>query len=164
MLVGIIADTHDNLPVIDRGLDLLEESGVQVLLHAGDLVAPFSLKLILRKGLPLIGVFGNNDGERVGLGRMHGKLYEEPHRFELDGRTVLMAHEEDVLIEATRGEEDLLIHAHDHSADIVAGPPLRVNPGEMGGWLTGRCTGAIVDTHDMTAELIEFGRQETPLS
>lgn len=163
MLVGIISDTHDNLPVIDRGLDLLEERGVQTLLHAGDLVAPFALKLILRKGLPLVGVFGNNDGERVGLGRMHDKLYEGPHRFELDGRTVLMAHEQEVLMEARQGNEDLLICGHDHNADIVAGTPLRINPGEMGGWLTGCCTGAIVDTHDMTAELIEFGRQETPL-
>jgi hypothetical protein len=163
MLVGIIADTHDNLPVIDRGLGVLEERGVQVLLHAGDVVAPFALKVILRRGLPLIAVFGNNDGEREGLSRMHEKIYEGAHRFELADRTVLMAHEEKVLVEAMQGDEDLVIHAHDHSADIVAGPPLRINPGEMGGWLTGHCTGAIVDMKDMTAELIEFGRQETPL-
>ena len=38
---------------------------------AGDIVAPFSLKLILARvekmGVPLFAVFGNNDGERHGL-------------------------------------------------------------------------------------------------
>lgn len=163
MLAGVISDTHDNLPVLDRGLTMLEDRGVEVLLHAGDLVAPFALKVILRRGLPLIGVFGNNDGERDGLSKMHDRLYEGPHRFELGGRTVLMAHEEEVMEKARNGDEDLVIYGHDHAPDIVAGSTLSVNPGEMGGWLRGRCTGAIVDLSDMTAELVEFGRQETPL-
>ena len=163
MLVGVISDTHDNLPVIARGLDMLQERGVKTILHAGDLVAPFAMKVLLRAGLPLVAVLGNNDGERAGLKKMHAKLYEGAHRFEVDGRHVLMAHEEAVVEESIQGDEDLVIYGHDHSANILDGSPLRVNPGEMGGWLTGRCTGAIVDTTRMTAELVEFGRQETPL-
>ncbi|MFP4176449.1 MAG: YfcE family phosphodiesterase [Planctomycetota bacterium] len=164
MLIGVISDSHDNLPMLERGLAELDDRGVEMILHAGDLVAPFALKVILRTGLPLTAVLGNNDGERAGLSRMHEDIHEGPHRFKVADRTVLMAHQREVVQEARVGGEDLLIYGHDHSPDIVAGSPMIVNPGEMGGWLNGRCTGAIVDLSKMTGELLEFGRQETPLT
>lgn len=163
MLVGIVSDSHDNLSQIETGLSVFEERGVETILHAGDFVAPFALKVFLRCGLPFIGVFGNNDGERDGLSRMHDNLFEGPHRFEIADRLVLMGHAEEAVGKARRGDEDLVIYGHDHTPDIVAGSTLRVNPGEMGGWLTGKSTGAIVDLREMTAELVDFGRQETPL-
>jgi tRNA U55 pseudouridine synthase TruB len=48
------------------------------------------------------------------------------------------------------------------SAEISVGPPLVVNPGETCGWLSGRSTGVIVELTDLSAELIEFVRQEIP--
>ncbi len=163
MIVGIVSDSHDNMCKIERGLADFENRGVETILHAGDFVAPFALKAFLRAGLPFIGVYGNNDGEREGLGKMHNKLFEGPHRFSLADRTVLMAHEKESIEQARQGDEDLIIFGHNHAPDIVVDSSLWVNPGEMGGWLTGRSTGAIVNLREMTAELIEFGEQETPL-
>ena len=67
MLVGVIADTHDNLPLVARAMELFRRRGVGAVLHAGDFVAPFALKPFVAADMPLTGVFGNNDGERDGL-------------------------------------------------------------------------------------------------
>jgi len=162
MLVGVLSDTHDNLPMIERATACLRARGVELLLHAGDYVSPFALKLIMRAGIPLIGVFGNNDGEKPGLQSVTADIFDGPHRFELDGRTILMAHDAGALVRAMTPDVVLAIWGHTHKPEVGAGPVLRVNPGEAGGWLSGRATGAIVDLKKLLAEIIEFGRQEGP--
>ncbi len=161
MLVGVISDTHDNLPKIAAATELFGRRGVEMLLHAGDYVAPFALKLLLKPGLRLIGVFGNNDGERRGLSKVCATLYEPPHRFDLGGRTVVLAHGPDVLGAAAADGADLVVHGHTHEAFVREGPPLIVNPGEAGGWLSGRCTVALVELDTMQAEIADLGPQET---
>ena len=41
MLVGLISDTHDNLPMVEKAVKRLNEEKVGLVLHAGDYVAPF---------------------------------------------------------------------------------------------------------------------------
>ncbi|RLI45996.1 YfcE family phosphodiesterase, partial [Candidatus Bathyarchaeota archaeon] len=41
MLIGIMADTHDRLPLLDKAVKRLNEEKVKLVLHAGDYVAPF---------------------------------------------------------------------------------------------------------------------------
>jgi putative phosphoesterase len=161
MLLGIMADSHDNLPKVAAACRAFRERGVGAIVHAGDFVAPFVLKLLAREDVPLIGVFGNNDGERVGLRAVCAEIHEPPHRCRLEGRTVVIAHAPAQLTESVRDGADLLLHGHTHQASIVAGPPLMVNPGETGGWLTGRSTAAVVDLDSLSAELIELDGQET---
>jgi predicted phosphodiesterase len=36
-----MADTHDNLPLIDKAIRRLNEENVEIVLHAGDYVSPF---------------------------------------------------------------------------------------------------------------------------
>lgn len=163
MLIGVLADSHDNLAMMGRAIEQLRARGVAVLLHAGDYIAPFALKLIVNSGIPFVGVFGNNDGERKGLSALSEDLFPGPHRFELEGRTILMAHEPEALSAALEPGDDLGVCAHTHRPEISVGPPLMVNPGEVGGWVTGRCTGAIVELRTMTAQIIEFGMQERPI-
>ncbi|MCD6357970.1 MAG: metallophosphoesterase family protein, partial [Thermoproteales archaeon] len=61
--IGVMADTHDNLAALDKALRELERRGVKRVLHAGDIIAPFTLRRILARGFEFTGVFGNNDGE-----------------------------------------------------------------------------------------------------
>ncbi len=51
------------------------------------------------------------------------------------------------------GEYDLIVYGHTHQVDIRQGRPLVVNPGECGGWLTGRTTIATVDLETMKPEV-----------
>jgi putative phosphoesterase len=161
MLLGIMADSHDNLPRLAAACRTFRERGVDAVIHAGDFVAPFALKLLVREGLPVLGVFGNNDGERAGLRAACAEVYDAPHRCQVDGRTIVIAHSPDQLAGAAGEGADLLVHGHTHQACIDDGPPLLVNPGETGGWLTGRCTVAVADLQALTAELIELDGQET---
>ena len=161
MLVGVISDTHDNLPKIAAALELFVARRVGAVLHAGDYVAPFALKLLLRPGIPLVGVFDNNDGERQGLMRLCGSLHDSPHRLELGGKAIVLAHDPADLGPAALAGAHLAVHGHTHRAGVQAGKPLVVNPGEAGGWLTGRCTVALVDLDAMRAEVVDLGEQET---
>lgn len=160
MKVGILADTHDNMPMIREAVRMFRERGAEAIVHAGDFVAPFALKALLEASIPLTGVFGNNDGEKRGLKSLCETLYEPPHRFELGGRTVVLAHDllelTDDLIEGA----DLVVYGHTHSVAIEQGPPLRLNPGEAGGWLSGSATAALVDLWAMTAEIFQLAPQE----
>ncbi len=70
MKIGIISDSHDNLPNIRKALALLKSRGAEALIHTGDIVAPFSVKEILKFGGPVYGVFGNNNGEVAGIKKL----------------------------------------------------------------------------------------------
>ena len=63
MLIGVISDTHDNLPMIEKAVKRLNEEKVELVLHAGDYVAPFVIPKFKALNCKLIGVFGNNDGD-----------------------------------------------------------------------------------------------------
>jgi predicted phosphodiesterase len=41
MRIGIISDTHDNMPLIKRACELFNAREVQMVLHCGDYCAPF---------------------------------------------------------------------------------------------------------------------------
>jgi putative phosphoesterase len=63
MLIGIISDTHDNLPMIEKVIKRLNKENVALVLHAGDYVSPFVIPKFKALNAKLIGVLGNNDGD-----------------------------------------------------------------------------------------------------
>ena len=48
MKIGVMSDSHDNLPAIRRALARFEAEGAEAVIHAGDFVAPFSIKELLK--------------------------------------------------------------------------------------------------------------------
>ena len=44
MKLGIISDTHDNVPMITKAVEFFNNANVDAVMHAGDYVSPFSLK------------------------------------------------------------------------------------------------------------------------
>ncbi len=161
MLIGLLSDTHDNLPAVQRALDAFAERGVEALFHAGDFVAPFVLKVLLRAELPITGVFGNNDGARRSLSKLCDDLHQAPHTFRMAGRDIVLTHDPETLTPDLLAGKDVAICGHIHEPDVTGAGPLVVNPGEVGGWVTGRCTAAVLDLDRMEVELIELGEQET---
>ena len=58
---------------------------------------------------------------------------------------------------ADSGHFDLVIYGHTHKPDIrKVRNTLIVNPGEVGTWLYGKSTAALVDLNKMEAEIIEL--------
>ena len=157
MLVGVISDTHDRLPMIDAALELFAKRGVDAVIHAGDFVAPFAMRRLLTFDAPLHAIYGNNDGERTGLRGVFPPLKDGPLFVELDGRTVLVHHFIDWCVPKDVERAEIVITGHTHEAVCrVERGKLFVNPGECCGWVTGRCTVGILDTTGPAAEICEL--------
>jgi hypothetical protein len=138
MQVGIISDTHDNVPAIREAMQRFDDRGVEVVIHCGDFVAPPAVRHLEREGIDVHAVRGNNDGEREGLisafdnlqgGQLHGRFAE----LTFDGRDFAVLHGEDKpVIEALAdsGEYDYVVHGHWHVRErrTVDGTTV-VNPG-----------------------------------
>jgi putative phosphoesterase len=67
MRIGLLSDTHDRVPAIRELLQQMVAGGVSLVMHAGDYCSPFSLQPFHDLSLPLLGVFGRNDGDRDAL-------------------------------------------------------------------------------------------------
>jgi len=164
-LIGIVSDTHDNLKAVREFAPELNEFGVDVLLHAGDYIAPFTLPELARVECEeFIGVFGNNDGERDFLREKAEELgFEivgEVFTGEVLGLKVAMVHgvhEEVVDAFAASGEYDLVVYGHTHEPDVrKVGDTLVVNPGEACGYVTGERSVAVLDPDKLEVEIIKF--------
>jgi putative phosphoesterase len=165
MLIGVIADTHDNLPMIEKAVKKLNEENVALVLHAGDYVSPFVIPKFKALNAKLIGVFGNNDGDQEFL----KKRFSETENCEIRGRFADID-AEDFKIALLHGDEtellnalidceyfDAVITGHSHSLGVrKKGKTLVVNPGEVCGYLSGKSTMALLDTEKREARLVEI--------
>jgi hypothetical protein len=138
MNVGLISDTHDDVPVVDAAMNRFEKAGVETVVHCGDFIAPPVIPHLDREGIDVHAVRGNNDGEREGLsdafaaldgGTLHGRFAE----LSLGGRQFAVLHgEERPVIEAlaASGEYDYVVHGHWHvREERTVGDTVVVNPG-----------------------------------
>ncbi|MCC6751040.1 MAG: metallophosphoesterase [Deltaproteobacteria bacterium] len=159
MRIGVLADTHDRLPLIDRALALFRERGVEVVIHAGDLVAPFAAKRLAAWTGPLHVVYGNNDGERKGLKEVLPQIQTGPLFVELGGRRILVHHFLDWCKPADLARADVVISGHTHAVAVEEREGrLLLNPGECCAWLTGRATVALLEPERLSVEIVELHR------
>jgi len=165
MLIGILSDTHDNVPKTRAAVKRLNKEGVACVLHAGDFIAPFIIDTLKDLAAPMTGVFGNNDGDRILLEKKcaaypHVKIQGNFTRIKEGGVTIALTHGSNgELLEALSecSSIDLLVYGHTHRAEIrKQGSTLIVNPGEVCGYLTGKSTIALVDTARREAEIVEI--------
>ena len=131
------------------------------MLHAGDYIAPFTAREFRRLGCRLVGVFGNNDGEKLGLSRNFeefGELHNGVYQLEVDGRIIAITHYPEIAKTMASGDAyDAVIYGHTHRAEIGnQGNTLVLNPGECGGWLEGKSTVALLETSTMDVSLIKL--------
>jgi putative phosphoesterase len=154
MKVGIIADTHDNIPKIKKALAAFAARHCEALIHAGDIISPFAAKALRAAKLPIHAIYGNNDGERKGLADLLPGICDGPRLLELDGKKILVAHSIAQVSESARAGVDLVIVGHTHVAGLERTKPLVLNPGECGGWLYGRHSVAVLDTARLAIEEI----------
>ena len=157
MKIGIITDSHDHRENLKKAVEIFNDAKVDKVLHAGDLVAPFTKRELGNLTMPLICVFGNNDGERLGLKQAFGEIYVPPLHMTIDGKKIVLMHEPDNLeAVAESGHFDIVIYGHTHNIDIRREKSLIFNPGESCGWLTGKSHIAILDLKTLHHELIEL--------
>ena len=156
MKIGIVSDSHDNVPAIEAAVAAFAERGVEALIHAGDFVAPFAVKRFLKLGVPVVAVFGNCDGEHKVISELLPDVVAGARREALGGRSFLIVHALEWLAPAERGGADVIVCGHTHEAGVSGDRPLVINPGECGGWVTGRRSAAVLDTESMQANLFDL--------
>ncbi len=159
MRIGVLSDTHDHLGYLRRAVDALNDLQVELVLHAGDYVAPFVANELSRLRCRLLGVFGNNDGERVGLTKRLseiGQVQVQPLFVELEGCRIAMVHEpEPVEAFARSGLYDIVIYGHTHQHELRSVNDCTViNPGEVCGWLTDKPTCAVIALPERQVEIL----------
>lgn len=159
MNIGIMSDTHDNIPKIKDAVKIFNERKTGLVIHAGDYIAPFAIAPLDDLKCQYIGVFGNNDGEKLGLNkRSQSKIIVAPYSVEFGGKKILVLHEPGELAALIKSQTyDIIIYGHTHEPVIEKRDrTLVINPGECGGWLTGRSTIVLADLDRVTAELLEL--------
>jgi len=162
MKIGIIADTHDRLPFIDKAVQKLNEEKVELVLHAGDYIAPFVVSHFEPLKARMIGVFGNNDAERNLLRKMFNDIGVEIRgRFaevKVDGLKIALLHGEEAgLLKSLVNTRyyDVIVYGHTHHAKIrKEDDTLVINPGEVCGYLSEQSTIALLNAETMDVRVV----------
>ena len=141
MKIAILSDSHDNTRNLEIALAALVEEGCEVLMHCGDLIAPFIVAQMAQAfNGPIHIVEGNNDGDgrlqqQVASGFSQVTLHGPYAELELGGRQIGLIHyPEPARRIAQSGVFDLVCYGHDHLQHWErVGNCLLVNPGELMG-------------------------------
>jgi putative phosphoesterase len=165
MLIGAVSDSHDNIILIEKAIKTLNDLKVGLVLHAGDYVSPFTIALFQKLDCPLIGVFGNNDGDHQLLTKKFGEttnctIRNHFAQIKLEGYRIALLHGDEpellnVLIDSDYF--NAVIHGHSHNKSIQQkGKTLTINPGELCGYLTGKPSLALLDTAKNESKIVEL--------
>jgi len=162
-MIGILADTHDHIEATTRAVNLFNDEKVSMVIHAGDLVSPFSVEPLKKLEVPIKYVFGNNERERERIKKkMDGMDVETGDCIEIEYKNIkIVAYhgENPFILEALIQckQYDVVVTAHTHQPEVSNEEGvLVVNPGEVCGYLTGRKTVALLNTEKLEAEIREI--------
>jgi putative phosphoesterase len=153
MKIAIMSDSHDNWLKLEEGIDVANTQQCTMLLFAGDLISPPGIAILEKFKGNINFVWGNNEGEKVGISRkmdslpnitMCGDIFDE----EIEGIKVFMNHYPKIVeLAALTGKYDLCIHGHTHIyRHETFGNTLLINPGEIQGYKTGESSFVTFDT------------------
>lgn len=140
-LIGILSDTHDQVHYLPSVIDFFNQRQVQLVIHCGDWVSPFTLQYYTKLQAPLYGIFGNNDGDKF----LHQQV---AHQLDLNltiedqllvveqfGKKIAVYHgTAPKLVEAlvNCGDYDAVFYGHNHIAKVEqVGDVLVMNPGSL---------------------------------
>jgi len=169
VLIGIMSDTHDHLPLVDNAVKKFLEKKVQLVLHAGDYVSPFVIPHFGSFKGRFVGVFGNNDGDHELLRRRFAEFGLDIRgtfaEVKIDHLRIALLHggepgdppgASELLKSLTESEcYDVIVHGHVHEAKAYKkGKTLIINPGEVCGYLTQKPSIAVLDTETLDVRII----------
>ncbi len=169
MLIGLMSESHDNIKGVKDALKAFSKRNVGLILHAGDMIGSGNCYTFEGCGVPIKLVYGNNDGDRVGLkrdfDRVGGEYLGDFGEIEVAGRKIAVLHgTEDSLVMAivASGLYDVVVRGHNHRAEATRfGRTLLVNPGEIWGHFTGLSSVAVLDTSNLEVQPIPLGKYKT---
>lgn len=166
MKIGVISDTHDQYENILKAVTILNHRQVELTIHCGDWISPFTLAFYKTLQSPIKGVFGNNDGDKFLLARraktfgISVEFEERVITLEIDNRTIFVYHGDyegvtESLVMA--GHYDAVFHGHTHkSVNETVGKTLSLNPGTLMPFTDEETQGASIAVYDTTSNSAEI--------
>ena len=163
MLIGVVSDTHNNLKNIDQIISLFNEKEIKLVIHTGDIANARSLDKFSKLNANLIGVYGNNDRNEVGLKdvaiKYNFQFQEPPKLLTLFNRNIAIFHEPDSIDDflMLNTNVNVVLHGHTHRyRNEIKQDILFFNPGESAGMQTGMNAIGLVDLKKLEAKRIFF--------
>ncbi len=169
MKICILSDSHDHIPLLEYAVAEAKERGAEVILHCGDVVAPSTLQKIIKFGLPVHVIHGNNTGDLYTLGQLATRPNTIIHyhgmdaAVELEGKRIFLVHYPHYArAMAATGDWDLVCCGHSHEikfeqlANIKGGTTPLINPGTVGGVGSSPATYVMVDLKSMEVSAHEI--------
>lgn len=160
MKIGIIADTHNNIEMTRKAIDVFKSKNVDFIVHAGDLTSPKIIELFRQFKCRF--VLGNSDidveminakAEELGFGTVG-----ESSELDADGKTIFVFHGSDVPLFreiVASGKYNYIIKGHTHFFEnYISNNSRIINPGTLYG--RDECTVAVLDTATDKVEKIRI--------
>lgn len=146
MKVCILSDSHDNRRLLDHAVEDAKRCGAEAILHCGDVVAPTTLRVLKKFGLPVHVIHGNNTGDLFSMTKLAAEP-DSPVRYHGQDAALHLAERSIFLVHyphyaaamALTGDYDLVCCGHDHQVSIQkidnvkGGVTHLINPGTVGG-------------------------------
>lgn len=160
--IAVMSDSHDNCDALARALSVAARRGVQHIIHLGDVISPFTSTVFKAHfGGEITILFGNNDGDRVGLvekfSPLGAQLLHPPTTIRVGEITIAAMHEPlfpEFLSASKRFQAIMWGHTHLLEIKEIEGV-LALNPGELHGFISGKRTFVLLDTETMKPEVIQ---------
>ena len=162
MRIGVVSDTHNNMKSIERIVEIFRQSGVERIIHTGDITQAKVLDALSSLPAEIHGVYGNNDeGEKESLSeaaeRNAMSFHDGPLELDWAGRRIVVVHDPRDLEGVVAPHHDLALHGHTHLHRLdQIGPTVVFNPGECAGSLKGHNRVGLVDLESLSCELNHF--------
>ena len=161
MRIGVVSDTHNNLKNVSRIVELFNASGVERVIHTGDITQAKTLEKFADLKMPLHGVFGNNDLEREALDaaidRFGFHFSEPPLYLDWHQRELIVVHDPLEFEGHLAAHHELALHGHTHRYRLEQLNATTVfNPGECAGHMKGYNHIGVVDLATLDTEIIQF--------
>ncbi|MDY6935330.1 MAG: YfcE family phosphodiesterase [Spirochaetota bacterium] len=137
MKIGLISDTHNNIDITKRAVEVFKERNVDMVIHGGDLTSPRMIDLF--KELSCIFILGNGDFEVELINKKSRNLGFAAAQYscdlKLDNKRLFAMHGNDAktIKDVIRsGEYDYIIKGHTHCYENYISNNTRViNPGSL---------------------------------
>ena len=163
MKIGVVSDTHNNLKNIEIIINLFNDIKVPIVIHTGDIANAYSLKQFSKLNSELIGVYGNNDRNELGIKEVaiknNFKFQEPPSRLSLLDREIVIFHEPENIDQFLSENKliNVVLYGHTHRYENnTKNGVLYFNPGESAGMLKGSNAIGILDLINLEAKRIFF--------
>jgi len=163
MKIGVVSDTHNNLKNIEIIINLFNEIKVPIVIHTGDISNANTLEQFSKLNSKLIGVYGNNDRNELGLEEVAQKnkfqFQDPPRKLSLLDKEIVIFHEPDKIDQFLSENKliDVVLYGHTHRYENnTRNGVLFFNPGESAGMQKGSNAIGILDLKNMEAKRIFF--------